>query len=104
MKRRVDGYMIYGCNSCGQGFKMYLETGLEVVGDGEKHKPVPFAIQCPFCGAFNCHDVAFRRFNLEHSMNPKQLPFFANYQGQDCGTPVNMEFAIPEFSKKARFG
>ncbi len=53
MKRRVDGYMVYGCNECGQGFKMYLEVGLEVVGDGANHKPVPFAIQCPFCNGFH---------------------------------------------------
>lgn len=100
MKRRVDGYMVYGCNDCGRGFKMYLETGIEGIGDGDNHKPAPFSIQCPFCNGFDCHDVAFQRFNLKQKRNPKNLPFFANFKNHDCGTPINLEFAKPDFFKK----
>ncbi len=104
MKRRVDGYMVYGCNECGQGFKMYLEVGLEVVGDGANHKPVPFAIQCPFCKGFNCHDVAFQRFPVTPKKSPKGLPFFANVRDEDCGKPMNMEYAKPEYKKVKKEG
>ena len=101
MKRRVDGYMVYGCNDCGQGFKMYLEVGLEGVNDGENHKPVPFVIKCPFCNGFGCHDVAFKRFPLKQSRSPRGLPFFANVRDEDCGKPMNMEYAVPEYRKKS---
>lgn len=100
MKRRVDGYMVYGCDDCGKGFKMYLETGLEGIGDGKDHKPVPFTIQCPFCNGFGCHDVAFKRFPLKKRMSPNGRPFFANVRGDDSGVPMNMNNAKPEYFKK----
>ena len=56
-RRYTNGYMIYGCDNCGQGFKMYLEESLE--NGGPSHKPVPFTIECPFCGIGQemCHSV-----------------------------------------------
>jgi hypothetical protein len=96
--------MIYGCDECEQGFKMYLEVGLEEVNDGERRKPVPFAIKCPFCASLtcaglSCHDIAFQRFQLKKPMSPKGLPFFANVKGDDCGKPMHMECAKPEYRR-----
>ncbi len=96
--------MIYGCDECGQGFNMFLEVGLEEVNDGEKRKPVPYVIRCPFCGGLTCHDVAFQRFQLKQPKSPKGLPFFANVKGDDCGKPMHMECAKPEYRHRADGG
>lgn len=99
MKHRVDSFMAYGCDSCGKGFRMFLETGLEGINDGAAHKPVPFTIKCPFCGNPQCHDLAFRKYQLKQPMNPKGIPYFANRRDQDSGVPTNMEFAKVEFTR-----
>lgn len=99
MKHRVDGFMAYGCDICGKGFRMYLEAGLEELNDGPMHKPVPFFIKCPFCGGSQCHDLAFRKYRLKKPIKPKGIPYFANKSDQDSGVPTNMEFAKVEFTR-----
>ena len=100
-KHHSDGYMIYGCNDCGKGFKMYLETGLE--GKDPNRKPVPFSIQCPFCKGFSCYDVGFRKFPIDPPIKlTKKMPYFANIDGDECGKPMNMECAVAEYSKRSR--
>ena len=99
MKHRVDGFMAYGCDCCGKGFRMYLEAGLEELNDGPMHKPVPFFIKCPFCGGSQCHDLAFRKYRLKQPMNPKGIPYFANRRDQNCGVPTNMDCAKVEFTR-----
>ena len=94
-KRYTTGYMVYGCESCKKGFKMYLEESLED-DKFQPRKPVPFSIRCPFCKQI-CHDVSgvikLQRQRL------RRVPAFWNIKGEDCGKPMNMELAVPEFQK-----
>ena len=95
----VDSYMVYGCDACGQGFRMYLEVGLEGINDGPKHKPVPFVIMCPFCGEPDCKDIFFRKFPLDAPKRAGGIPYFANIAGDECGCPTDMRYAVPEFRR-----
>ena len=96
MRRKLytNGYMIYGCDSCGKGFKMYLE---ETLG---KNKPVPFTIQCPFCKKIDCRDVSFGCIHIPRQRITKHMPAFINRENMDCGDTWNMHEAVSEFFKK----
>ena len=91
------GYMIYGCMECNKGFKMWLEEGLEPF-----KKPVPFAIQCPFCGGYSCYDVGMKVYKTPgiHRIKGDE-PYFANVPGDECGKPTHMSNAKVEFVKQA---
>ena len=98
-KRHTNGYMVYGCDHCEKGFKMYLEDTLET-HDPKTHKPVPFTIQCPFCKSHDCHDVS-GKISIPRQKLTKRMPAFWNVEGDDCGKPMNMEQAEPEYQKQA---
>lgn len=76
--------MIYVCDDCGSQFEIFIESTLER-HNGEKHKPVPFMIQCPICKGFHCYD---RSFLIEL---PEERPvltgesYFADEKKYDCG-------------------
>lgn len=97
-RKYVNGYMIYGCDDCGKGFKMYLEETLE--NGGPTQKPVPFVIQCPFCKSHNCKDVGFRKFKTDKMRLRPNMPAFIDDPNDDCGKPVNTERAVQEFFRK----
>ena len=98
--RYTTGYMIYGCEACKQGFKMYLEESLEN-DKVQPRKPVPFVIKCPFCGKIECRDVSFKKIKLPSRQRIRPyMPAFINVAGDPSGVPINMERAKPEFMKR----
>lgn len=81
MTRRA---MNYRCESCGDIWLMWLQTGLEE--HGENHKPVPFCIQCK-CGGIARH--VGKDIHLTNPISIKEgMNYFANVSGKDCGQPV----------------
>ena len=96
-KRYTNGYMVYGCDACGNGFKMYLEESLED-DKYQPRKPVPFTIQCPFCKKIECRDVSGVVKTSRQRL--RRVPAFWNVKGEDCGKPMNMELAQPEYRKR----
>lgn len=96
----LNGYFIYGCDDCKQGFRMFVEHGLEEKDDGDKHKPVPFIIKCPFCGKNNCKDVSFKKIPCSVGIYATDNhPYFANVEGDDCGKPMHMDRARVEYRR-----
>ena len=95
-KRYTNGYMIYGCDNCGQGFRMYLEESLE--NGGSSQKPVPFSIKCPFCGDMS-RDVSFGKIKVPRQLIKTYMPAFIDIEGDDCGKPIHVNLAKPEFTK-----
>lgn len=95
-KRYTDGYMVYGCDNCGQGFRMYLEESLE--NGGSSQKPVPFAIKCPFCGD-RTRDVSFGKIKIPKQLIKTYMPAFIDIDDDDCGKPIHVNLAKPEFTK-----
>ena len=89
------GYKIYGCEDCGKGFKIWLENGLAPMV-----KPIPMAIECPFCHGFSCYDRSFdvHRVPGIHRIKTNE-PYFANIPGEAEGTPKHTEFAKVEYVK-----
>ena len=98
-RRYTTGYMIYGCEACKQGFKMYLEESLEN-DKVQPRKPVPFVIKCPFCKQIECRDVSFKKYKLPRQRIQPYMPAFINVAGDDCGVTINMDRAHPEFRKR----
>ena len=78
--------MFYGCKDCGAQFLIWLERGLEE-HNGECHKPVPFAIQCPKCNGFHCNHIDWNNdIHLHHEIKiPNRSLYFANVRNRDCG-------------------
>lgn len=66
---------------------LYLENTLER-HNGDRHKPVPFAIRCPKCGGFNCCDMSFLRKLPEERPLKSGENYFKDYKSSDCGIPV----------------
>lgn len=95
-KRYTNGYIVYGCNNCGQGFKMYLEESLE--NGGSSQKPVPFTIECPFCGN-RSRDVSFDKIKVPRKRIKTFMPAFIDVEDDDWGKPVHVKLAKPEFTK-----
>lgn len=99
-RRYTTGYMIYGCEACKQGFKMYLEESLED-DKFQPRKPVPFVIKCPFCGELECRDVSFKKIKLRSRQRIRPyMPAFINVEGDPSGVPINMKNAEVEFTKR----
>lgn len=112
-RRYTYGYMVYGCDSCRQGFEMQIEAGLEgtPATSGLKHHiPTPFFVTCPLCGQHStCHDVsgliryAERRRLATHKAHfalPKYDPNLTENQISDqniCGEPVFPKNVKPEY-------
>lgn len=97
-RRYTTGYMIYGCDSCKLGFKMYLEESLEN-DKAQPRKPVPYVIKCPFCGKLECRDVSFKKIKLPRQRILPRMPAFVNMKGDPSGVSINLERAKPEFRK-----
>lgn len=79
----------YRCEKCGMGVDMFCETGIEEQNDGDRHKPTPFMIGCPFCKKGFMQDIS----GICRSPNgPVPLPtgasYFANKPDKDCGQPI----------------
>lgn len=85
----VHKVMKYQCEECGKSFLMFLEKGLEDENfTGEKHKPVPYTIKCK-CGGYVRHinwqaDIKL----VDYAPLGKNMNYFANEKGCDCGVPV----------------
>ena len=97
--RYTIGYLVYGCDACKKGFKVYLHENLA----NEKLqpiKPVPFVIKCPFCKKIECRDVSFKMVKLPRQRIRPYMPAFINVAGDPSGVPINMERAKPEFMKR----
>lgn len=84
----VWALMVYKCSDCDYTVTMYLENTLER-NNGDKHKPVPFAIRCPKCGGFHCYDniSMFRELPEERPLEPDES-YFKDDPKYDCGVPV----------------
>lgn len=84
----VWAVMFYRCADCGYELPMYLENTLER-HNGENHKPVPFAIECPECGGFHMYDDIARYQKLpEERPLRKGESYFKDDPKYDCGMPV----------------
>lgn len=84
----IHGAMIYGCQDCGTRWVMYLEKGLEEKNCPDR-KPVPFGIQCPFCGGFHGYDISgyIPLPDTDYAELPDGESCFVNLPDRDCGTP-----------------
>ena len=83
----VWAYMIYQCEDCGWMTPIYLENTLER-HNGNKHKPVPFAIRCRKCVGFHCYDRSLvKKLPEERPLKPKEN-YFRDDKNSDCGIPV----------------
>ena len=79
--------MIYICEDCGNRKEMFLENTLER-HNGEKHKPVPFGIRCPYCGGFHCYDRSgLIPLPAERPLEEYES-YFKDSKKYDCGKPV----------------
>lgn len=86
----IYGYMIYGCEKCGERFRMDLECGVEDHGDhGIPHQPCPFIIRHD-CGGF-AHDRLMTVLRYRHTIPaPPGTRYFAydhSYAKDACGKP-----------------
>ena len=81
----------YRCEKCGRVITMFCETGIEELDDGNKHKPTPFTILCPFCGGFMSDASGISRSPYGPMPLPAGASYFANKPDKDCGQPVFSE-------------
>lgn len=86
----VWGYMMYGCDKCGEEWPMFLEIGVEDQGKhGRPHQP------CPFCISHSCGNYARDMTGRVTAFDaPKPLPAGQCYFQYDrkmkkdsCGNP-----------------
>ena len=84
----VWAVMVYRCADCGYELPMYLENTLER-HNGDNHKPVPFAIQCPECGGFRMYDdiSKYQKLTEERPLKKGESYFHDSYKF-DCGIPI----------------
>lgn len=93
-KREVHMAFTYGCTNCLNRETLWIEKGLEESCNpklreksGLPHKPTPFMIKCPKCGAFMYHIATSTQLE---KFEPAQIGtnLFINSEEHDCGKPV----------------
>lgn len=94
MKRFVHMAFTYGCQNCGKLEVFWIEKGLEEMCNprlkeksGLPHKPTPFTIRCPKCGALMYHIATPVRLS-EFEPAKVGTNLFINNKQYDHGTPV----------------